>query len=562
MKKKCNFAGVKRLPLVILVFALLVAVVAGCSHSARYDGRLVTADSLMWDTPDSALAVLCAIDSLSGEANQAYRDLLVTQARYKCYQEITASDDSAISRAITHYRRHSGEREKLTRAYLYKGAVMEELGHIDSAMYYYKHAEFAADKRDYANLGQINIRIADLYRVYYADKQTCYDKFSQALKYYTLAGNKRLQLNCLYHMGGCSGITRTSDSKELLEQASQLAIELNDSSNYYKCQELLCRQLYYQEKTLPEAKKIALHCLNNYRRYVDNSLLLDLADIYIRSGMPDSAKFYLSFINSQMVPSEISQIKTRKHLILSRIAEFEGDISLSNHYDKLAHQVSDSISNNKNKYLIQQIEDDFNRNQNSKTQSNITRLRWTIIAILLIAVLLASLFTALNFRKTRNTKAIIKELVKEKHDNHSYFLYQLNAKNSVIERQLTNLVELMKQCASNAEMQNLSSKEAQKIKDTIINAANDDFWIELCTHLDKTYHGMITELSHNPGISKKDLRFICLCCCGFSNSEIALIMNYSLKYISNKRKNTIQKLGIDIPLQEYLNRLMAEKQGE
>ena len=546
----------------IVIAAVLVAVVMGCSGAHRYDARLVVADSLMQPAPDSALALIEALppDSLTDEGDRAYRDLLLTQARYRCY--ITATSDSDINRALSYYRAHAREREKLTRAFIYKGAVMEELGYPDSAMYYYKHAEATADKKDYNNLGQINTRIGFLFKTYYADKQTCYDKYEQALNYYRLTANKSKQLNCLYNMGGCSGITHIGKTKELLEQASQLAIELNDSAEYYKCQEMLCRQLYYQDETLPEAKKIALHCLNNYRRYVNNNLLLDLADIYIRSGMPDSAKYYLGFINSQMAPSQISQINTRKHLILSRIAEFEGDTALSNHHDKLAHQVSDSISNNKNKYLIQQIEDDFNRHQFSNTQSNISRLHRAIIAILLISALLAAVFTVLHVRKIQNTKAVINELVNEKHDDHAYFINQLDAKNSVIEQQLINLVELMKQCASNAELQDSSSKVTQQIKETIVNAADDDFWIELRTHLDKAYHGMITELSQHPNISKKDLRFISLCCCGFSNSEIALIMNYSLKYISNKRKNIIQKLGIDTPLQDYLHRLMADKREE
>ncbi len=551
----------KHLLVVIWAVVVLVAVVTGCS-GLHYDQRLVAADSLMAGHPDSALALVEGIDtaSLTTAGDRAYRDLLLTQARYKCY--ITATSDSDINRALNYYRSHSGEREKLTRAYIYKGAVMEELGHPDSAMLYYKTAEATADDKDYANLGQINTRIGYLFKIYFADKQTCYDKYEQALKYYRLTGDKSKQLNCLFNMGGCIGITHIGKRNGLLEQASQLAIELNDSAEYYKCQEMLCRQLYYQEETLPKAKMIALHCLDSYRHYANNDLFLDLADIYIRIGMSDSAKYYLGFINSPKVPSQISQIKTRKHLILSRIALFEGDTALSNYHDMIAHQVSDSISNNKNKYLIQQIEDNYNRNQFSNTLSSISRLHGTIIAILLIVVLLATMFTAIHIRKTRNTKAIINELMSEKHGDHAYYINQLDAKNSVIERQLNNIVELIKQCASNTEMRDSSSKVAQQIKETIINATNDDFWIELRTHLDKAYHGMMTELSHHPSITRKDLRFISLCCCGFSNSEIALIMNYSLKYISNKRKNTIQKLGIDIPLQEYLNRLMAEKQGE
>ena len=95
----------------IAVMAVLVTLVTGCGGAHRYDARLVAADSLMWTAPDSALATLTAIDSLTGEGNLAYRDLLMTQARYKCYADITASDDSAITRAIDYYRAHSSQRE-------------------------------------------------------------------------------------------------------------------------------------------------------------------------------------------------------------------------------------------------------------------------------------------------------------------------------------------------------------------------------------------------------------------------------------------------------------------
>ena len=125
---------------VISAVVVLAAVVAGCGDAHRYDARLAAADSLMRTDPDSALAIVGAVDrdSLADEGDRAYRDLLLTQARYRCY--VTATSDSDINRALAYYRSHSGEREKLTRAYIYKGAVMEELGHPDSAMHYYKTA--------------------------------------------------------------------------------------------------------------------------------------------------------------------------------------------------------------------------------------------------------------------------------------------------------------------------------------------------------------------------------------------------------------------------------------
>ena len=125
----------KRLPVVILVMlVVLVAVVTGCSRVPHYDSRLVAADSLMRTLPDSTLALVEAVraDSLSSEGDRAYRDLLLTQARYRCY--IVATSDSTINRALNYYSNHSNEREKLTRAYIYKGAVMEELALTSKTM--------------------------------------------------------------------------------------------------------------------------------------------------------------------------------------------------------------------------------------------------------------------------------------------------------------------------------------------------------------------------------------------------------------------------------------------
>ena len=65
-----------------LILIAAIFVVTGCGGRARYDGRLVQADSLMQPSPDSALAVLSALDTLRGAADSAYRDLLFTQARY------------------------------------------------------------------------------------------------------------------------------------------------------------------------------------------------------------------------------------------------------------------------------------------------------------------------------------------------------------------------------------------------------------------------------------------------------------------------------------------------
>ena len=549
----------KHLPVVILLLAaVLVAGVAGCGGVHRYDGRLVAADSLMQASPDSALAIVSAIDSLRGEGDRAYRDLLLTQARYKTYQDITAGDDSAVTRAMAWYRALSGEREKLTRAYLYKGAVMQELGHVDSAMYYYKTAEVTADPKDYANLGQINTRIGALYRDYYAGAQFCYEKYSQALKYYKLTGDKRLQLNCIRNMASCSGVIQEEDSERLLNQATELAIELNDSLCYYQCQELLCRQLSFEGKSITRAKQIATHCLNDYRDYLDHDLLLDLADIYAYSGMPDSARYYLDLVTENANKINPEQIKTRKYLILSRITHLEGDTAKSIHYDMLAHQVSDSISNDKQKYQIQQIENENNFEQKENHIRAIHNLHWLVRGIIALVVIIMMALALYHFRRVHRIKAIIDELKHSSINKHESLVNQ-DSQNGEISVFIENLVTFM-QTIIDSSQHEPPSVIRKRVKEGIGKmTASEDFWNTLRTHLDQNYDGLISKFANNPRISNNDLKFLELCCCGFDYLEIAIVMDYTPKYISQKRKDVARKLHLRIPLQEYLDEAMKRQ---
>ena len=544
---------------ILLVAVVLVAAVTGCDGLRRYDARLVAADSLMQPAPDSALAIVSVLDSLAGDANLAYRDLLLTQARYKCYADITAGDDSAITSAMAWYSAHSGEREKLTRAYLYKGAVMEELGHVDSAMYYYKTAEVTADPKDYANLGQINTRIAALYNDYYADSQICYDKNKQALQYYKLTGNKPLQLVCMLNMAGCSGIMHRDGAEQLLTQATELAIELNDSVRYYLCQELLCRQFSYRGKSVAKAKQIAMHCLNDYRDYIDHDLLLDLADIYAYSGMPDSARYYLNLATASAMMTNPEQVQTRKYFILSRITRLEGDTALSNHYDMLAHQLSDSILDSDNRYQIQQIENENNFEQTENQVQTIRNLRWWIMSVLLIAAIILAVFSFYHYRKMRYINSIIHELQHTEINKHEELLEQIgsqdevDSQNGVISHFIGNLVSFM-QTTIDSSQHDGPTVIRKRVKEEIGNmAANEEFWKALRTHVNKTHDNLISRLAQNKRITEVDLRFIELCCCGFNYVEISIIMGYTPKYISQKRKTIASKLHLRMPLQDYLD---------
>ncbi len=543
--------------LILVVLAWLGAVVTGCDGARRYDSRLVAADSLMRDHPDSALALVEAVgrDSLADEGDRAYRDLLLTQARYRCY--VTATSDSAINRALAWFSAHPSEREKLTRALIYKGAVMDELHHPDSAMLYYKQAEATANEEDYHNLGQINLRIAALYRLYYADRQICLDKYQKALRYFIKTGNYPQQQICLYNIGVCLSTSAPDSCKRYLSQACAMAINLNDSARIYKCKEFLCRLCITDtdSNSLQEAKLLAQECLHHYSNYIDKSLVFDLASIYVRLEMPDSSRYFLSMLKDNAA-SLSAQDEVYYYRILAELSRNEGDSAKYNYYLGLQNQVSDSIDDNLEQSQIQRIENHGNQNQLIGKNDKIKGQRKMIYFLCLILII-SAVSVVYSCLRTNKAKAIIRELKNSQYNYHEELLQQLDVKELLIEDFVRKLVTLM-HVSIDASEKDPPRIIQRRIRESIDSIINDEFWDELRNYLDRKYNNMITDLAKNPRLKKKDLHFIELICCGFSHIEIAITMNYSPKYVYQKRDLIASKLSIDVPLQVYLDSLMGK----
>ena len=132
---------------------------------------------------------------------------------------------------------------------------------------------------------------------------------------------------------------------------------------------------------------------------------------------------------------------------------------------------------------------------------------------------------------------------------------QIHEKETRIELLVRNLVKFVQATINTTEKDSLSVIR-RNIKENISDLANDEFWLELRNYLDNNYNGVISKIAACPKINDTDIRFIELVCCGFSYIEIAITLGYVPNFVSNKRVRIQKKLGISVPLQDYLNRLM------
>ena len=248
-----------------MVMVMLGAVVPGCRRAPQYDARLTAADSLLRTDPDSALALVEALDTsdLPAEHDRAYRALLLTQARYKTY--VTATSDGDINRALAYYRAHPDDREKLTRAYVYKGAVMDELGHPDSTMLYYKTAESAADPDDYFNLGYTKMRMGALYRDHYAMDGKHIVKYEEALECFKCTDNTHYQLVCMINLGSLYCLKAPVKADSILNVALSMAEQLNDMDSYVGAIQNLIKNEINCKKYEEARANSSLKCENSHK---------------------------------------------------------------------------------------------------------------------------------------------------------------------------------------------------------------------------------------------------------------------------------------------------------
>ena len=562
----------KRLPMVISLVVVLVAIVTGCGRTPRYDGRLTAADSLMRSNPDSALAIVEAVvpDSLASEGDRAYHDLLLTQARYRCY--ITATTDSAINRALAYYQRHSGEREKLTRAYIYKGAVMEELGHPDSAMLYYKHAEVNADPDDYFNLGYANLRIAELYQHQFSQDSAAIISLYDALQCFQTINNTHYLIVTLGTLGSISGI-RCPDSTEVyLNQAIRLAQQHEPSMQYtYKSK---LAGLYMSQEKYRQANEMAMDIFHHGREDCgENQYYFYAALSYVKLGLLDSALFVMHALPELKAPVD----SMNYYNLMAEVAKANNDLKAYGDYTAISKDITTRITVSRKEQVLVKAEQDFNIQQIEKGHAESReRSLFLLLAILVSAIFILALLIRHIFRQRKRIKTDENTIRDVKNELETAFedLQILRSRTDKISElvgyrfaALNELYQTIRIRVSDdgktKKVIPLSSLFKDMHDDRSILKVNlsDTFWENMKLSVDGEFNHIVSFVEQNhPELNDKDIRLFCLLCAGLSPQIIRICMDYTHeKTASNKKAKLMQKMGLDMKFNEFIEAYMKNE---
>ena len=570
----------KRLPVIILMLVVgLVAVVTGCGGVVRYDSRLTAADSLMRSDPDSALAIVegLTLSELATAGDSAYHDLLLTQAHYRCY--VTATSDSAINRALVYYRLHTSEQEKLTRAYIYKGAVMEELGHPDSAMLYYKHAEATAAPDDYFNLGYIKMRIATLYQDEFSQDSAAIIRLKDAIHCFEVVKDTNYLISCYGHLGAICGIVYPDSTKDYLNQAINLAIQSNSPKQYtYKSK--LAGFYFYHDEDYRTAKELAMDVFRNGQQDSKEKQFYYYAIwSYLRLGQLDSAKLIF-----EATPAPCDQVDSMN--LYQTVAEFaKAENDLTNYSVNIvrSHDTEISYITGKHEDKLKAAESEYDKieaeshalsERQGKRFLSLTSSILFIVTLLLLYLILRLRHTIKKRNKERtdlehtldDTISRLEQQQRELDQTQDYvsklFAYRVDALNELFssikfqykrERQghTRGIVTLSSVVSGLNELYKPLSVELSA-----------DFWNKMKMSVDGELNGIVSYVEENyPQLTKKELRLFTMLCAKISPQIIKICLNYThVNSVTNNRRIIIkQKMGLDMSLEDFVEKYMKNE---
>ena len=545
----------------ILPFLLLCASFFSCRDGGRAEGILRTADNLMEEHPDSALAILKR-DSLeicrSGKDFRLWYALSRTEADDKCY--ILHVSDSAIRIAAGCYDSYGSALQRVRADYL--------LGRVYCDMHLYGHAltsfnkAIAVDAENDSVINRYKARAATwagyVYEVKGLHKDALrYNKL--AYGYAKKAGAQVTEIYSLRDIGrSYRDLKRNDIAMPYYQQAAKKAKAIDDANLYNMVMEELAG-IYIEEGRLDEAyaalntkflattdKDIASHYYI-WAMYFEKIGQLDSAVAYDKRGM----KY-----------SEIS-IKRDVSLDLARLLMKQGKRDEAMEYYEKYSVYSDSVEASELKEtsdMLSQVEKSIDvERKNAALASSQLRLA-AVMSILVVVVVIASVALLGMYlkrkRKQREQLERVRRYRLERSMKEKQRAQQNKERIALLENELTasnqTLSELRQELIRNeAEMlkykdaltafeqkhgellvADLADTDVYKLyHDPVAKPTSADYHM-LVEALNKAYSDFTLRLKEfYPDIRSNEMWICCMVKAGMTSKEICNISSYSYSSI-------------------------------
>lgn len=569
----------------ILHIIALCLLFVGCGHNTEIDRQLAEVERLIEVAPDSAMAIIDAIDAngLSGREQKAHYAILKSMALDKNYIDTTTFD--VLQPAIDYYLENGSPEEKL-RTYYYQGVIYRNGGDRDNALNSYAKAIDAGKEchnslvlaRAYGALGEI-------YNELYAFKDYT-ESYIRASQIYKTNNYNDLEFESLLNAFNGAILMQDKVLSDSLNIVCK-SIESNDST--------LIK--YWYAHTIGYAARFGdLNMLEEFvsqqmeTTRMDELLLMKIAFAYNKLGRNDRALELLNSVDQQSESHNELQFLSIQEPVLEDLGRYKEALDIYKRFVVLR----DSIDMQKFEYMFNSAEE---RNeielQTLKDKEKNTRIIWGCVGGIVVLVLgVVILLLLVRSNKAKKELAIQKIKIKEaenaqlKSEGERLALekgqlvlenknLQLERDNKALEAEnLAHRVEILENESENLknlmDSQNELPSEVQdtiKVRIEMLNSllagyitANEQYekpydeWVkELTANTEdfmnsnrlafKASHPRFIQYFEEHGLSFDEINYVCLYAIGLRGKEVG---NYMKKRSHVNISSAIRKkLGID-----------------
>lgn len=496
--------------------------------------QILYANALIEDQPDSTLAILASInpDTLS-ENDQMHWYLLHEYASLKLWGPV--SPDTIMPVVVDYFRRID-DKKHLCEALYVQGAEYEHTNRCQEAMLCLKEAEqyipYLDSTESFAGLIYlIQGAIFEDNILYFLASE----KIRRALPYF-LKNDDYIRLSScygsLYDMAAYQG---EIPDEVNIDKAIHYARLAQDTLSCLLA--VLSKERYTQPFDSSKVLGIS-HYLSDtlgYARYADF-----IAEYHIDRGNVPLAEHYLQQFSTDTATADWSV--AQYHYLHSKLLYLQGYpqqalMEMLQTYDDLRGQINHS--NKVRTYLISR-QYDLEKERQKTLRLTITRQRlWitigagasSFIIILLIVLFIYHHKRMLHRQKEQAMQANILALNAE-----------LNEKRNALRQQLHQRMDM----AKHLHVEDISAKLPREVRDYLeqIVFTKEENWQELRQNFNALYGGLLEHLrTEHPLLTTQDEQVIVLGVLGFSNSDIAFLLNISDRTIWNRRQKIRDRLG-------------------
>lgn len=543
---------VNSLATLLITSCLLMA----CTRSGP-NYKLVQADSLMQQSPDSALQFLQKIEpeELKSLEDRAYYALLVTQVRDKNF--IQQTNDSLIHLAVQYYDsiRNTAMQAK---AYYYWGCIWRDKEDYPQALNkFFRAIPYAKKIPDYDLAGRIYNNIANLYYMQQLNKQA--DSIYQITERFAIQQKDiHLHVEVLSQRGM---INIKEGDYNTAEQVLLYAFEISRHSTLKSLitktaysLSLLYGRMNMGEKAVDFAK---LSISNQENPNILPRTYLVLGDAYYKTMQYDSALIYL---NKALYSKDYST-KAGIYMRLADIAQKQGNLKKALEMERKYSTYLDSIQQKQQSNAIITTEKDILiQRKQSEYKANLGQFYYYMIIGIITFLLLFLILWEKHKKEVTNFKQKeielnkkLEELLLQKNEQIDFLQKEIELHNySQIEKQTlkeelhilkTERQALLNESYEHSEVYVKMKRIIQSYKKTDKSSEHfdEEDWRQLIAETDIRWNNITLRLATKYPLSQDEIHLCCLYLTDIPTSHFRYIMECSRDAIYKKTKRILEQ---------------------